>query len=145
MSPVRSLWRFELVLQRVVTCLLVRFGSEQLTANITSKLTAQQRACGLQACVTCCHSAISHEQAAVHAGPHAAQRILDIARQEFPMNKSLHLLAAQDEVEFWQAVRQGRGRVARARAAAICSLPHHTGAVEMDVRCACAVVCSVRS
>ena len=54
------------------------------------------------------------------------------------MNKSLHLLAAQDEVDFWRAVRQGRGRAARARAASLCSLPHHTGAVEMDVRCAAA-------
>lgn len=69
------------------------------------------------------------------AGPHAAAKILNLAFVDFPMNKSLHLISTQREVEFWQAVRQGRYKVARARAAAICALPHHTGAVEMDIRC----------
>jgi hypothetical protein len=74
-----------------------------------------------------------HRQCA--AGPHAAAKILKLALMDFPMNKSLHLISTQREVEFWQAVRQGRYKVARARAASICALPHHTGAIEMDIRC----------
>jgi hypothetical protein len=72
----------------------------------------------------------------MRAGPHAAKRILEVAAHEFPMAKDVRLLAAQHEVAFWQGLRQGRCRAARARAASLCALPHHTGAVEMDLRCA---------
>ena len=68
------------------------------------------------------------------AGPQAAQRILRTAAQEFPLTKDVHLLAAQSEVAFWQALRQGRSQAARSHAATLCSLPHPTGATEMDMR-----------
>jgi hypothetical protein len=69
------------------------------------------------------------------AGPVAALKILDVARREFPISKSIYLLMAQEEVAFWQALRQGCVHAARARAAAMCSLPHHAGAVEIELRC----------
>jgi hypothetical protein len=72
----------------------------------------------------------------MRAGPIAAKKILDVARREFPMSKSVYLLMAQEEVAFWQALRQGCVTAARARAAALCALPHHAGSIEMELRCA---------
>ena len=70
------------------------------------------------------------------AGAAAAEQVLKVATTEFPLSKSLHLIAAQHDVAFWQAVHHGHATTARKRAAALCALPHHAGSVEMDVRCA---------
>jgi hypothetical protein len=72
----------------------------------------------------------------VLAGPRAAKQILQAAAQEFPLSTELCILMVRQEVDFWEALRQGRIRQARAAAAALCAMPHPAATTELDIRCA---------
>jgi hypothetical protein len=72
------------------------------------------------------------------AGPAAAARILDAAADEMPLSKCPALRAAALEIDFWQALRHGDIRAARAHAAKLTTLPQPNGKTEFDARRAAA-------
>lgn len=71
---------------------------------------------------------------AVSAGPSAAKLVIDSAVEAYPLAKSLPFQAAKLEVEFWQELRHGRARAARAIAGKLTAMPSPHGRTEFQFR-----------
>eukprot|EP00892_Ulva_mutabilis_P000945 jgi/Ulvmu1/10851/UM007_0025.1 len=67
-------------------------------------------------------------------GPSAAALIIETADDMYPLAKNLPLQAARLEVAFWQELRHGRVRAARATAAKLTAMPNPHGRTEFDFR-----------